>query len=400
MRTSAAPACGRSRSPSTGSTASGRPARDLRLGRDRPRRHRGRARRHDRSAQPRPVAGVGRRDPAELWSPPRSTPRTSRPRPPRSCPLRDRGSFWREHRALPRRPIRPGRSGTSRWPGNSATGPSQFWVDDRPAISATPPCCGDGPRHPPHRPPRPVVLAGLTGLSWKTLPILYRAGARGLFDAVSLHPYTTRPRTWSGSSPSCAGSCGARRRAARRSRSPRSATRPSTRSLRQVAAQAGARAAAGVDAPHARAPGRRATPPRHPLGVLAQLDLERHVPAVRVRLLRAQPLRRGAEQQDHAQAGAAGLPGGRARRAAASSRAGGSGAVKSGARSADAAPNRGPDAPGLVQGAASHDLRPDAPGHPARPRPLLARGLARPRPSHGRSKCAILLASTTLGGVP
>ena len=38
-----------------------------------------------------------------------------------------------------------------------------------------------------------VVLAGLVGRSWETLPLLYAAGARGLFDAVSLHPYTGRP---------------------------------------------------------------------------------------------------------------------------------------------------------------------------------------------------------------
>jgi hypothetical protein len=38
-----------------------------------------------------------------------------------------------------------------------------------------------------------VLLAGLTGESWTALKQLYRAGARGLFDAVAVHPYTARP---------------------------------------------------------------------------------------------------------------------------------------------------------------------------------------------------------------
>jgi hypothetical protein len=35
-----------------------------------------------------------------------------------------------------------------------------------------------------------VILAGLTFKSWQDLTTLYKAGAHGLFDAVSLHPYT------------------------------------------------------------------------------------------------------------------------------------------------------------------------------------------------------------------
>jgi hypothetical protein len=38
-----------------------------------------------------------------------------------------------------------------------------------------------------------VVLAGLTFRSWKFLGMLYRAGAKPYFDAVSLHPYTRKP---------------------------------------------------------------------------------------------------------------------------------------------------------------------------------------------------------------
>ncbi|MCW2992284.1 MAG: endo,4-beta-xylanase [Solirubrobacterales bacterium] len=38
-----------------------------------------------------------------------------------------------------------------------------------------------------------VVLAGLTFRSWEDIAKIYKAGGQGLFDAVSLHPYTTRP---------------------------------------------------------------------------------------------------------------------------------------------------------------------------------------------------------------
>lgn len=38
-----------------------------------------------------------------------------------------------------------------------------------------------------------VVLAGLTWRSWEDIAKIYKAGGQGLFDAVSLHPYTRRP---------------------------------------------------------------------------------------------------------------------------------------------------------------------------------------------------------------
>jgi hypothetical protein len=38
-----------------------------------------------------------------------------------------------------------------------------------------------------------VVLAGLTFRSWKFVKMLYGAGAKPYFDAVSLHPYTRKP---------------------------------------------------------------------------------------------------------------------------------------------------------------------------------------------------------------
>jgi hypothetical protein len=39
-----------------------------------------------------------------------------------------------------------------------------------------------------------VVLAGLVNESWTALKAIYRAGGRGAFDIVALHPYTASPR--------------------------------------------------------------------------------------------------------------------------------------------------------------------------------------------------------------
>ena len=38
-----------------------------------------------------------------------------------------------------------------------------------------------------------VVLAGLTWKSWEDIAKIYKAGGQGLFDVVSLHPYTLKP---------------------------------------------------------------------------------------------------------------------------------------------------------------------------------------------------------------
>jgi hypothetical protein len=37
-----------------------------------------------------------------------------------------------------------------------------------------------------------LVLAGLPNESWKALGSIYKAGGKGSFDAVALHPYTSR----------------------------------------------------------------------------------------------------------------------------------------------------------------------------------------------------------------
>ena len=39
-----------------------------------------------------------------------------------------------------------------------------------------------------------TILAGLPNESWIALRKIYKAGGRGTFDVVALHPYTGRPR--------------------------------------------------------------------------------------------------------------------------------------------------------------------------------------------------------------
>jgi hypothetical protein len=138
--------------------------------------------------------GWARRRPGEPWSPPRLPGAFAAWAGAAAARYGTRGTFWREHPGVPKRPIRVWQVWNEPVGGGTAAGRSEFWVDDRPALPtyaallrATAPALRRAD------PAAQVVLAGLTGRSWETLPILYRAGARGSFDAVSLHPYTRRP---------------------------------------------------------------------------------------------------------------------------------------------------------------------------------------------------------------
>jgi hypothetical protein len=96
-----------------------------------------------------------------------------------------RGSLWAEHPEVPRVPIRDWQI----WNEPSHAG---FWSEQpfaeryvavlraaRRAIRGA----DRGAR---------IVLAGLVYDSWTQLELLYRAGAKGLFDVLSLHPYTRK----------------------------------------------------------------------------------------------------------------------------------------------------------------------------------------------------------------
>ena len=105
-----------------------------------------------------------------------------------------RGTFWTQNRRLPRTPIRRWQVWNEPVGGDRPDGASVFWVDSRPFAPTYVALLRAARSAIRARDPRAVVvLAGLVGRSWETLPLLYAAGARGLFDAVSLHPYTGRP---------------------------------------------------------------------------------------------------------------------------------------------------------------------------------------------------------------
>jgi len=97
------------------------------------------------------------------------------------------GSLWTDLPALPRVPIRA-------WQIWNEPNLMRYWTSQpfarqyvkllrasRRALRAADP----GSR---------TILAGLPNESWIALRKVYRAGGRGAFDAVALHPYTGRPR--------------------------------------------------------------------------------------------------------------------------------------------------------------------------------------------------------------
>lgn len=97
------------------------------------------------------------------------------------------GSFWTEHTDLQPHPIRE-------WQIWNEPNLTRYWTTQpfarsyvrllraaHAAIRAADP----GAR---------VVLAGLPNESWTALRSIYRAGGKGAFDVVALHPYTGKPR--------------------------------------------------------------------------------------------------------------------------------------------------------------------------------------------------------------
>ena len=95
------------------------------------------------------------------------------------------GTFWAEHPELPRLPLR-------QWQVFNEPNHTGFWSERpyAPSYVATLRAVAAGIRG--ADPGATIVLAGLTNRSWLALRQLYKAGARGSFDVVALHPYTRR----------------------------------------------------------------------------------------------------------------------------------------------------------------------------------------------------------------
>jgi hypothetical protein len=97
-----------------------------------------------------------------------------------------RGSLWDERPDLPRRPIR-------QWQVFNEPNLKGHWPVQPFGRSYTATLRGAERGIHGADPAATVVLAGLTGKSWTALRALYKAGARGAFDAVAVHPYTALP---------------------------------------------------------------------------------------------------------------------------------------------------------------------------------------------------------------
>jgi hypothetical protein len=96
------------------------------------------------------------------------------------------GTLWDERPDLPRRPIR-------RWQVFNEPNLKGHWPVQPFGRSYTMTLRGAERGIHGADPEATVVLAGLTGKCWTALRALYKAGARGAFDAVAVHPYTARP---------------------------------------------------------------------------------------------------------------------------------------------------------------------------------------------------------------
>ncbi|MGI8557181.1 MAG: hypothetical protein ACR2ND_02545 [Solirubrobacteraceae bacterium] len=102
-----------------------------------------------------------------------------------------RGAFWRHHPKLPRTPVHSWQIWNEPAGGATPFGPSIGWDDPTPFPRRYVSMLREARRQikavDPHG---RVVLAGLFGASWLALRVIYRAHARGLFDAVAANVFT------------------------------------------------------------------------------------------------------------------------------------------------------------------------------------------------------------------
>ena len=98
-----------------------------------------------------------------------------------------RGTFWAERPDLPRLPVRA-------WQIWNEPNLTRYWSQQPFARSYVALLAAADAALARAAPGAQVVLAGLPNESWRALRAIYRAGGRGHFDVVALHPYTRRPR--------------------------------------------------------------------------------------------------------------------------------------------------------------------------------------------------------------
>jgi hypothetical protein len=96
------------------------------------------------------------------------------------------GSLWAERPGLPRLPIRE-------WQIWNEPNLTLYWTPQPFAKRYVALLKASRRALRAQDPGAKIVLAGLPNISWVALREIYRAGGRGAFDAVALHPYTRTP---------------------------------------------------------------------------------------------------------------------------------------------------------------------------------------------------------------
>ena len=97
------------------------------------------------------------------------------------------GSLWAQRPDLPRVPVRA-------WQVWNEPNLTRYWSEQPFARSYVRLLKAADAALDAADPGATVVLAGLPNVSWTALRQIYKAGGRGHFDAVALHPYTRKPK--------------------------------------------------------------------------------------------------------------------------------------------------------------------------------------------------------------
>ena len=97
------------------------------------------------------------------------------------------GSFWSDHPDLPKQPIEA-------WQIWNEPDHTHYWSDqpyERDYVALGRAARAAIKQADPHA---QVVMAGFADRSWESIAAVYRAGAKGVFDVVAIHPYTYEVR--------------------------------------------------------------------------------------------------------------------------------------------------------------------------------------------------------------
>jgi hypothetical protein len=93
------------------------------------------------------------------------------------------GSFWSSHPDLPKQPVRA-------WQIWNEPNHDRYWSDQPYAAGYVRLARAARAAIKQADPGATVVAAGFADRSWESITQIYRAGAKGVFDAIAIHPYT------------------------------------------------------------------------------------------------------------------------------------------------------------------------------------------------------------------